>query len=144
MGAENPLGKAHIGQRNVRRARVLLAARLQTSRGEIEARLRDLSRKGALVECDDPLPVGEEVVFARGDTVAPARVAWVGGNRIGIEFLKPIRESEVLIHVAPIRASQPRPQPRYRRPRFSEGLSDYDRKLARLLGASLGVSLIDD
>ena len=51
MGVENFQSKAAEGKRAAKRARVLLAAKLQTKYGEIEARLRDLSRKGALVEC---------------------------------------------------------------------------------------------
>src|SRR3712207_4723101 len=98
MGAENP-GQSEAGKRNVKRSRVLLTAKLRTSSGQVDAKLRDLSRKGALLESKADFEVGDEVTFARGDTVAPARVVWVGGNRIGIEFLKPIRESEVLIHV---------------------------------------------
>lgn len=148
MGAENLLGKAQIGQRNVKRSRVLLAARLQTSRGEIDARLRDLSRRGALIESDETLPIGEEVVFSRGDTMVRARVAWTGGNRIGLEFLQPIKEAEVLFHVSRPGASRTQIEPpsrrRFRRPSFSESLSDYERKLALVIGASLGVRLIDE
>lgn len=142
MGAERPAEHSQAGKRRVKRARVLLAAKLQTGRGEVDARLRDLSRRGALLECSDRLPVGEEVVFTRGDTIVPARVAWAGGNRIGIEFVHPIEESEVLVHVS--RAPVVQAQTRFRRPSFSESLSDYDRKLARVMGASLGVSLIDE
>ena len=51
-------------------------------------------------------------------------------------------QAEVLIHVSRAPA---RPAPKsFRRPRFSEGLSDYERKLARVVGASLGVRLIDE
>jgi hypothetical protein len=70
----------------------------------------------------------------------------VAGNRVGIEFVEPIEESEVLVHVR-VRAPAPPQQPphsRFRRPRIGEDLSDYDRKLARVVGASLGVRLIDE
>lgn len=148
MGAENLLGKAQIGQRNVKRCRVLLAARLRTSRGEIDARLRDLSRLGALVESDEALPIGEELVFSRGETVVRARVAWAGGNRIGLEFLQPIKEAEVLGAVSrpggPRARIEPPSRNRFRRPSFSESLSDYERKLALVIGSSLGVRLIDE
>ena len=80
MGVENYPGMTTGGQRSTKRNRVLLAAKLRTSAGEIDARLRDLSRKGALVECSDVLAVGDEVVFNRGATTVPARVAWTGGG----------------------------------------------------------------
>ena len=51
MGVEHFVDGPVAGKRKAKRARVLLAAKLQTPSGEIEARLRDLSRKGALVEC---------------------------------------------------------------------------------------------
>ena len=139
--------------RKTRRARVFLAAKLETARGPVDARLRDLSRKGALVECRRPPAVGEEVVFSRGETLIPSRIAWVSGNRIGLEFKESIAESEVLVHV---NRAPPAPQNHVqamerqlanadcRRPNFSDRMSDYDRKLARVIGASLGVRLIDE
>jgi hypothetical protein len=143
----------HDSNRSAKRARVLLAAKLETGRGPVEARLRDLSCKGALLECRHPPEVGEEVIFSRGDTVAPSRIAWTSGNRIGLEFKEPIEESEVLVHVnrAP-QAPQNHVQAMerqmanadYRRPNFSDRMTDYDRKLARVIGASLGVRLIDE
>ena len=142
MGAENPASEVESSQRSAKRSRVLLSARLRTPYGELDARLRDLSRKGALLECPERLPIGTEVVFIRNETIVPAKVAWAGPGRLGIEFLEPILESEVLVHVNRAPANQN--QTRFRRPSFSEGLSDYDRKLARVLGASLGVSLIDE
>ena len=76
MGAENFSG-VPAGQRSAKRNRVLLAARLRTSAfGEVDGRLRDLSRKGALVETNEVFNVGDELVFIRGGTIVPARVAW--------------------------------------------------------------------
>ena len=72
MGVEN-FRKGVGSQRSLKRSRVLLTARLQTPSGEINGRLRDLSRKGALLECAEPLEVDSQVVFARGDTVVPAQ-----------------------------------------------------------------------
>src|SRR5207253_10468863 len=86
MSVENFGGTAVGGKRSGKRARVLLAARLETETGELEARLRDLSQKGALVECLEVPPVGSEVVFVRGATRVPARVAWAAADRIGLEF----------------------------------------------------------
>lgn len=147
MGAEN-LSRADAGQRDAKRARVLLTAKLRTAHGTVDARLRDLSRKGALVECKQRLPVGEELVFARGDTIVPARVAWAGGNRIGIEFLEQIEESEVLVHIGRTgsarNGSGATSYGRCRRPPINQGLTDYERKLAQIVSRSLGVQLIDE
>jgi hypothetical protein len=142
MGVENFAKVTQEGKRSVKRARVLLAVRLQTSFGEIEGRLRDLSQRGALVECSEPLDVGMEVVFSRGDTVVPARVAWVSANRIGLEFLRMIDESEVLVQLS--RTSSNASQPRFRRPRLNgEGLSEHERKLAKAWGVAVGLAVPD-
>lgn len=138
MGAETFPGETSGRQRSAKRNRVLLAAKLRTSAGEVDARLRDLSQKGALVECNEPLSVGEEVVFTRGATKVPARVAWVGGNRVGLEFLRMIDENEVLVQLGRPAAAV---QQRFRRPSLNEGLSDHERQLARVWGVSVGLNV---
>lgn len=85
--------------RRNKRSLVLIAARLKVTGESVDVRLRNLSCNGALLERDVPPPVGSPVVFERGDTVAPARVAWVSGTRFGVQFDEPIEESEVLIHI---------------------------------------------
>lgn len=142
MGAENFPGETLARQRSAKRNRVLLAAKLRTRAGEVDARLRDLSRKGALVECGEPLSVGDEVVFSRGQTVVPARVAWVGGNRLGLEFLRMIDESEVLVQLG--RPAVNNTQQRFRRPALHGDLSEQERKLARMWGVSVGINVSGD
>jgi hypothetical protein len=143
MGVENFQAETTSGKRSAKRNRVLLAAKVRTSAaGDVDARLRDLSRQGALVECTYPLKVGEEVVFTRGATIVPARVAWTGGNRVGLEFLRLIDESEVLIQLG--RAPSGHTQQRFRRPALNETLSEHERKLARMWGASVGINLSGD
>ena len=140
MSAEQFIDGPVAGKRKSKRARVLLAARLQTASGDLEARLRDLSRKGALVECQGAPPVGSEVVFVRGNTSIPARVAWCGCDRVGLEFAYPIDEHEVLVQLR--RTSSDQNQPRFRRPRlFGEEMSEQEKKLARLWGVSVGIAL---
>ncbi|MDT9599313.1 PilZ domain-containing protein [Sphingosinicella rhizophila] len=139
MGAENFVEAPKSGNRKARRARVLLAVRLETDAGnEIEGRLRDLSRKGALVECMAVPPVGSQVTFKRGKTIVPARIAWTGGNRVGLEFAFMIDESELLVQLGgkPDESAQ-----RYRRPRLFDELSEQDRKRARVWGASVGLAV---
>jgi hypothetical protein len=139
MGAENFPGETAERQRSAKRNRVLLAAKLSTKYGELDARLRDLSRKGALIECSGPLAVGDEVVFIRTTTIVPARVAWVGGNRIGLEFLRMIDESEVLVQLG--RPSSSNAQQRFRRPGLNADLSEQERKLARVWGVAVGINV---
>ena len=140
MGADSFVANPVGGKRANKRARVLLAARLQTPFGEVEARLRDLSRKGALVECAKVPPVGSEVVFVRGNTVVPARVAWTGADRVGLEFLFMIDEAEVLVQLKKPAAGRGE---RFRRPGLSEQLTDEERKLARTWGVTVGLALPD-
>ena len=138
MGVENFQNAPAGSKRSAKRARVLLAAKLQTPFGEVDARLRDLSRKGALVECAQVPPVGTEVVFVRGSTVVPARVAWAGEDRVGLEFHYMIDEQEVLVHIT--RRAQPKPES-FRRPGLKEALSEDQRKVARAWGVAVGINL---
>ena len=141
MGVEHFVDGPVAGKRQAKRARVLLAAKLQMANGgEIDARLRDLSRKGALVECQTPPPVGTELIFNRGSTSIPARVAWTGSDRVGLEFAFMIDEHEVLVQLK--RTTGDQNQPRFRRPRlFGESMSHQEKQIARLWGASVGIAI---
>ena len=140
MGVENFVKQQPVqSERSAKRARVLLAGKLQTPFGDNDARLRDISRKGALVECAKVPPVGCEVVFSRGTTVVPARVAWTAAGRIGLEFHYPIDENEVLVQLK--KAPSGSGQQRFRRPGLNEDLTDRDRKLARAWGVNVGIPL---
>jgi PilZ domain-containing protein len=142
MGVEQFVDGPVSGKRQAKRARVLLAAKLRTPFGEIDARLRDLSRQGALVECQTVPPVGTEVVFNRGNTSIPARIAWTGSDRVGLEFAYMIDEQEVLVHLK--RTTNDQNQPRFRRPRlFGEDMSEHEKNLARLWGRSVGIAVPD-
>ena len=139
MGVQTFVDIPVAGKRSAKRNRVLLAARLQCGSGEVDVRLRDLSQKGALIECQSPPRQGAEVVFSRGSISVPARVAWSGEGRAGLEFAYMIDESEVFVQLK--RTSCDQNQPRFRRPRLGEDMSDKDRKLARLWGVSVGIAL---
>ena len=141
MGVEHFVDGPVAGKRKAKRARVLLAAKLQTASGEIEARLRDLSRKGALVECGQQPPVGSEVTFVRGRTIVPARVAWTSAGKIGLEFLYMIDEQEVLVQLK--RRSGPQNSGQFRRPGLNEELSEDARKLAKAWGVTVGLTVPD-
>ena len=140
MGVETFVDVPVAGKRGAKRARVLLAAKLRVGHSEMDVRLRDLSRKGALVECQSVPQAGEEVVFSRGSISVPARVAWAGEGRVGLEFAYMIDENEVLVQLK--RTTSDHNQPRFRRPRlYGEGLSAQEKQLARLWGASVGIAL---
>ena len=138
MGVENFPNTSAGSKRSAKRARVLLAAKLKTPFGEIDARLRDLSRKGALIECAQVPPVGSEVVFIRGSMIVPARVAWAGEGRVGLEFHYMIDEHEVLVHIT----KRPPPKPEsYRRPGLKEAMNEDERKAALAWGVAVGLNL---
>ena len=139
MGAENFVTNGTSGKRGARRARVLLAAKLKTPFGEVDCRLRDLSRKGALVECTKQPPVGSEVTFVRGPIIVPARVAWAGAGRVGLEFLFMIDEQDVLVQLK--RRSKDTSEDRYRRPGLGETMSESERKLAMAWGVTVGLNI---
>lgn len=141
MGAEIATSTTTAGgKREAKRARVLLAARLRTEAGVIEARLRDLSRKGALVECAVMPPAGTTLVFERGETAVPAHVAWAAGGRAGLQFDYLIDESELLVHIGR-RTEQPTPTPRYGRSALALGMNASERKLARAWSVAVGLNL---
>lgn len=142
MGADNFVGTEIGGKRAARRARVLLAAKLKTPFGEVDCRLRDLSRKGALVECGRQPPVGSEVMFIRGSTTVPARVAWTAAGRVGLEFLYMIDEQEVLVQLKKTNGGQN--GDRFRRPGLNEDMSDHERKLALAWGVTVGLTVPDE
>lgn len=141
MGVEQPFNMNVSSQRKTKRARVLLSAKLETPYGDIDCRLRDLSAKGALVECSPSPPTGTEVRFVRAAVVVPARVAWSQAGRVGLEFHYPIDEAEVLVQ---LKAGPAKAGPRFRRPGIKEGLSEQDRKLAAAWGVQVGINLPDE
>lgn len=138
MGVENFAKVSVEGKRSAKRARVLLAAKIETSSGEVAARLRDLSRKGALVECAVDLEVGSEVVFVRAQSRVPARVAWAASGRVGLEFLTMIDEHDLLVQLG--KPSAPKPTS-YSRPGLSAGMSAAERKLVRAWSVSVGLNV---
>ncbi|MEA3039867.1 MAG: hypothetical protein QOE79_2380 [Sphingomonadales bacterium] len=139
MGVENWVDAPAAGKRSTKRNRVLLAARLRAGYAEYEVRLRDLSQKGALVEGERVPEPGTEVVFSRGSISVPARVAWAGAHRAGLEFAYTIDEGEVLVQLRKTASDQN--QPRFRRPGLGEGMSARDRKIAQLWGVSVGIAV---
>ena len=81
------------------RVRVLLSATLETPDGDQAVKLRNLSSTGARIDTDRPPLIGTLVTFRRGRTVAAGTVVWATPPSIGIEFIRPIHQSEVLVHI---------------------------------------------
>jgi hypothetical protein len=139
MGVQGFVDGPVAGKRRAKRARVLLAAKLRIGPAEIDVRLRDLSQKGALIEAHTVPAPGTEVVFTRGSLCVPARVAWSTEGRAGLEFAFMVDESEVLVQLK--RTTTDQNQPRFRRPALGEDMSAQERKLARMWGVSVGISV---
>jgi hypothetical protein len=91
--------------RREQRFAVDLAAVLRGGAGDVPVRLRDLSRGGALATCPFPPPALSKVTLLRGALAIEARVAWAGRGRFGLEFVRPIRATELLIQLSLSRAS---------------------------------------
>ncbi len=137
MGAENFVND-QVGKRSARRSRVLLAATLETPQGDFDARLRDLSRQGALVEFNGDLPAGTEVTFVRGRIRIPARIAWSAGGRVGLEFEYEIDETKMLVQLK--RKCSETVNDRYLREPATP-MTARQRKIAEAWGATIGLSL---
>jgi hypothetical protein len=99
--------------RRSRRSNVLLAATVETSRGDVRVRLRNLSSDGALIEGDELPPKGEEILFRRNDISVPGRIAWIHDGHAGISFDRQLDPDVVLRNVP---AAKPKVQLKFRRP----------------------------
>lgn len=140
MGAETFATAPADSKRAVRRSRVLLSAKLRTPTGMIEGRLRDMSRKGALIECATMPPAGTDVTFERGKIRVPAKIAWAANGRIGLEFRYIIDESELLVHIGQTREPAASPH-RFGRAALTLGMSAGERKAARTWSVTVGLTL---
>jgi hypothetical protein len=79
-----------IPKRAPKRSRVFLSAAVESPAGRAEARIRDISKTGALVESDYSPGPGEELRLVCGKVSLPARVAWADRGWFGLEFLIPL------------------------------------------------------
>ncbi|MDB5722505.1 MAG: hypothetical protein JWP15_3123 [Alphaproteobacteria bacterium] len=94
-------------ERREPRYSLLLCVKLQTGRGTLPAKLRDLSLSGALVEGYDLPPAGSTLFLVRGDLELSARVAWQRDNRAGLEFHIPLTEEQLVSEVNPSGVQRP-------------------------------------
>lgn len=70
------------------RERVLLAATVLSPKGSHAVRVRDLSRSGAQVVTEEPLPSGADAIFKRGRMFAAARIVWASETEAGLQFYR--------------------------------------------------------
>lgn len=78
-----------IRKRVPKRSRVFLTAELDSGAGPRIVHIRDISRSGALVDAEQAPEDGAPVRLTCGDTTVAARVAWVDGKFVGLEFTTP-------------------------------------------------------
>ena len=72
------------------RFKLIRGAIVHHERGTIGARLRNISRGGALLECPEEFAVGSPLrLDISADTLLDARVVWTQGRSVGVQFTKP-------------------------------------------------------
>ena len=79
-----------VPKREEKRSRVFLVARVDAANGLQDARVRDISRNGALLESDVTPAFGESIQVKCGRTTLQSRVAWVDRGWYGVEFETPL------------------------------------------------------
>lgn len=79
-----------VSKREPKRSRVFLVAQVDSGSGPADARIRDISRSGALVQSDAPQQVGASVRVTCGGAQLDARVAWEDDGCFGLEFETPL------------------------------------------------------
>lgn len=79
-----------VPKRDDKRSRVFLSAHVDAGTGPVAARIRDISRTGALLESELTPKEGETVELTCGSTVLRARVAWADRSWFGVEFFTPL------------------------------------------------------
>ena len=83
-------------KREPKRSRVFLSAEVDAGKGPVTARIRDISRTGALMESDFAPKGGETVRMTCGSTVAEGRVAWSDRGWFGLEFDSPLTAEDLI------------------------------------------------
>jgi hypothetical protein len=109
---ENGASFEDVTARRSPRVRVLINARIITTTDEQPVKLRDISAGGTLVQSEQPLAAGKDVILRRGSTELFARIVWAKGKKCGLQFEDTLSEAELLgfIHQPP-RAHAQMPQP---------------------------------
>jgi hypothetical protein len=84
------------------RRRVLMRGTVYSPSGAHVVWIRDISRDGALVAGDDPLPNDCDVIFKRGSIFAAGRIAWSNETGAGIKFYRDLADCDVAAAELPL------------------------------------------
>ena len=79
-----------VSKREPKRSRVFLVAQVDSGNGPVEARIRDISSTGALLESYVAQEVGANVRLTCGGVHADAHVVWSEDGCFGLEFDTPL------------------------------------------------------
>ena len=85
-----------VPKRDEKRSRVFLSAQIDAGTGAVPARIRDISRTGALVESDLSSKGLDTLELTCGTTTLHARVAWADRGWLGIEFFTPVLAGDLV------------------------------------------------
>lgn len=85
-----------VPKREEKRSRVFLIAQIDATNGLQYARVRDVSRSGALLESEVTPEPGENIQVKCGRTKLHARAAWVDRGWFGVEFETPLLMRELV------------------------------------------------
>jgi hypothetical protein len=87
------------------RCEVRLLVALRTEAGEVQARLLDLSRQGALAQMLRPPAPGTSCIVARERLEVSATVRWVRGGRFGLVFEERLRATDLFFQLGRSRSA---------------------------------------
>lgn len=85
-----------VPKRAPKRSRVFLSAEYQAGSGPIEARIRDISRSGALLESAVEPAAGSRLQVTCGDVRMGGHVVWVENGWFGVEFDEPLQQGALV------------------------------------------------
>jgi hypothetical protein len=88
-------GNGASSPRSAKRTRVLMIGTLMGPTGTQKVRVRDISNTGAQMIVTREIPVGSDAVLHRGSLFAAARVAWIKGDEVGLEFYRELSAEEL-------------------------------------------------
>ena len=93
--APQPRGAAR--RREIRMPVRLLATMTAEGGAPASVEVADISRGGACCRVSSPPPRGSEVALMLDGLTARAMVSWTSRGRLGLQFLQPLRASDILI-----------------------------------------------
>lgn len=85
-----------VAKREPKRSRVFLLAQVDSGGGPVEARIRDISRSGALLESKSPQQAGARVRMSCGGVHVDGRIAWAEEGCFGVEFETPLLAGKLI------------------------------------------------